>query len=457
MTPNNVNVPPNNIDAEKSVLGCMLMDNSNDSVLAAVDVLKPKDFYFPAHQDIYASMLSLAAERVPVDLITVQNELQKRNKIDVIGGISYLTELTELVPTTANINTYIKIVEEKSLLRQLINASTKMTTMAYSEEENPRDIIEKSEALIYNIANTGAKNDFKDIKSLLADTYEWIRLRRENRGTPPGLDTGFSKLDYMTGGFQKGEMIVLAARPSEGKTALAMNIALNCAKKKAYVAVFSLEMSAESITQRLVSSEARANMQSFKKGDFKETELDKIVKAASLLHQTNLFIDDSNVITPMNMLTKARKFKSEHGRLDLIVIDYLQYVKPPRETKEGNRAQEVGEISKAIKSLAREMSCPVLCLSQMNREVVKKDRKPNLSDLRESGSIEQDADIVMFLYRPNRQKYEENVESGSIPEGEAEDCELIIAKHRNGPTGSVPLKFSREYVTFYSSDEIHEE
>ena len=457
MTPTNVHIPPNNIEAEKSVLGCMLMDNTGDSVMAAIDTLKPKDFYFPAHQDIYAAMLSLTADRVPVDLITVQNELQKRNKFDAIGGISYLTELTELVPTTANINIYINIVEEKSLLRQLINASTKMTTMAYGEDENARDIIEKSEALIYNIANTGAKNDFKDMKSLLLETYEWIDQRIKNKGTPPGLDTGFSKLDYMTGGLQKGEMIILAARPSEGKTALAMNIALNCAKRNnAYVAVFSLEMSAESITQRLVASEAKADMQTFKKGDFDQEELNKIVNAASRMHNTNIFIDDSNMITPINMLTKARKLKSEQGRLDLIVIDYLQYIKPPREIRDNNRAQEVAEISKAVKSLAREMNCPVLCLCQMNREIEKRKGKPNLSDLRESGSIEQDADIVMFLYREHKQDFQDKLYRGEIPKGESEDCELIIAKHRNGPTGSIPLKFSREFVTFYSVDETHE-
>ncbi|MBQ7256388.1 MAG: replicative DNA helicase [Abditibacteriota bacterium] len=458
MTPTNVHVPPNNIDAEKSVLGCMLMDNSNDSVLAAIDILKPKDFYFPAHQEIYSAMLSLSADRIPVDLITLQNELQKRNKLDVVGGISYLTELTELVPTTSNISIYINIVEEKSLLRQLINASTKMTTMAYGEDENARNIIEKSEALIYNIANTGAKNDFKDMKSLILETYDWIDQRIKNKGTPPGLDTGFTKLDYMTGGLQKGELIILAARPSEGKTALAMNIALNCAKKSnAYVAVFSLEMSAESLTQRLVASEARADMSTFKKGDFDQTELDKIVNAASRIHYTNIFIDDSNTITPINMLTKARKLKNEQGKIDLIVIDYLQYIKPPREVRDNNRVQEVAEISKAVKSLAREMNCPVLCLSQMSRDIEKRKGKPTLSDLRESGAIEQDADIVMFLYRPNKQTYQEKLDSGEINNEQGEDCELIIAKHRNGPTGSIPLKFSREFVTFYSVDETHEE
>ena len=464
---NNVNVPPNNIDAEKSVLGAMLIDSGGDAIQNAIDTLQVLDFYYPAHREIFSAMIALYSARVPIDLITVQEELSNRNKLDEIGGISYLTGLTEIVPTTLNNKVYINIVEEKSLLRQLINAGTLISTMAYSEDDKVRDIIEKSEGIIYNISNAGAKSDFKDIKTLLISTYDWIDERVMNKGTPPGLDTGFNQLDYITGGLQKGELIILAARPSMGKTALAMNIAVNCAKKGATVGVFSLEMSAEELTRRLVSSEGKADMSTFKKGEFKQRELDKIVKAAETIHQTNLFIDDTNVITPINMLTKARKLKAENnGKLDLIVIDYLQIVTPPRDYKNDNREVKVAMISQGIKTLAREMNCPVLCLAQMNRDVEKrsdKNKRPTLSDLRESGSIEQDADIVMFLNRPNKETYEESIASGEIVDGEVqdlgngEDCELVIAKHRNGPTGTVKLKFLNKFVTFVSVDNVHED
>lgn len=452
-------VPPNNIEAERSVLGSMLL--SEDAFQKAIDVLKPLDFYRPAHKDIFASMVRIYTERKPLDLIILSETLQKENKLESVGGIEYITELVEIVPTAINIDIYIKIVEEKSLLRQLINAATKISSMAFNEDESAQDIIEQSERLIFNISNSGSKSDFKDIKSLLMDTYEWISERTRNKDKAPGLITNFKDLDMLTGGLQKGELVILAARPSMGKTALAMNIALNSAlNSKATVAVFSLEMGAESLTQRMVASHGRSDMQTFKKGKFQQNELEKIIKAASEIHNTNIFIDDSTIITPINMLTKCRKLKAEKGKLDLIVIDYLQMVKAPKDVKD-NRVLEVSMISLGLKSLAREMDCPVICLSQLTRDVEKRpDHRPMLSDLRESGSIEADADIVMMLYRPKYYEKKELVDTGEVVEGEVTDAEdeiaeLIIAKHRNGPTGTINLKFVSQYVSFYGIDNEH--
>lgn len=455
------NIPPNDLDSEKSVLGSMLL--SEEAIEIAINKLKAEDFYRPVHKTIFSAMINLYTERKPIDLITLSAKLKDEKKIDEVGGIEYLTSLTEIVPTAVNIESYAEIVEEKSLLRQLINASTKISSMAFNQEDEAQDIIEKSERLIFNISDRGAKSGFKDIKSLLMETYNWIAERAKYKGNPPGLKTGFRDLDLLTGGLQKGELIILAARPSMGKTALAMNIALNSALlSNTTVAVFSLEMGAESLTQRMVASNAKADMQTFKKGKFDQNQLQKIVESASSIHNTKIYIDDSTDISPINMLTKARKLKSENGSLDLIVIDYLQMVKSPKDFRD-NRVMEVSLISRGLKNLAREMNCPVICLSQLTRDVEKRpDHRPMLSDLRESGSIEADADIVMMLYRPKYYEKKEIIDVSEPVEGEVvenqnedEECELIIAKHRNGPTGTIKLKFVSSYVSFFGIDNEH--
>ncbi|MBQ0105745.1 MAG: replicative DNA helicase [Armatimonadetes bacterium] len=451
-------VPPNNIDAEKSLLGSVL--SNEDAASNTLSRLKASDFYRPIHKDIYSAMYSVYLERKPIDLITVANELKKQNKLDNVGGSDYLTSLIETVPTAYNYEEYANIIEEKSLLRQLINASAKISSLAYGDDEEAQKIVEKSEKLIFDISDQGSKTDFKHIKSLLINTYDWIN--KIQNGNSAGLPTGFSDIDRITNGLQKGELIILAARPSMGKTALAMNIAVRCAKQNATVAIFSLEMSAESLTQRIVTSESKANMQSIKKGKFNQDELNKITEAANLIYNTDLYIDESTDISPINMLTKARKLKSEKGSLDLIAIDYLQMVRSPKEVRD-NRVLEVSMISRGLKNLAREMNCPVICLSQLTRAVENRpDHRPMLADLRESGSIEADADIVMMLYRPKYYEKKEIIDTetaeGEITdEPEDEICELIIAKHRNGPTGTINLKFVSNQVSFYSLDENHTE
>ena len=452
------NIPPNNIDAEKSVLGCMLLVENDDAVSNAIDSLKPEDFYVPAHKAIFGAVRNLWTSRVPVDIISLTEELKKTDKLEKIGGVPYLSSLVEIVPSASNNKYYIDIVKEKSLLRQLINASTTISSMAFNEDDNAQNIIDKSESLIYNISNSNSSENFKPVQPLLMGMYDWIDERTKHKGTPPGLNTGFRDLDNITGGLQKGELIILAARPSMGKTALAMNIALNSAlRSKATVAVFSLEMGAESLTKRMVASEAKADMQTFKKGNFEQTELDKIVKACANIHNTSMFIDDTTIITPINMLSKCRKLKSEQGKLDLIVVDYLQMVSSPQDYKD-NRVLEISMISRGLKTLAREMDCPVISLAQLSRAVENRpDKRPMLSDLRESGAIEADADIVLMLYRPKYYEKKEliaNTPEDEVPAEPQEDdeneiAELIVAKHRNGPTGTINLNFVSKYVSFY--------
>lgn len=452
-------VPPNNIEAEQSTLGAMLLEK--EACERGLELLVAEDFYRPSHQEIFKSLQSLILKGIAVDIISITEELTKQKKLEVVGGADYLVNLLDIVPTAANIDYYIKIVEEKSRLRKLINASTKISSLAYDPESDVEDITETSEKLIFEVAEGKTGENFKDIKSLVMDTWDWINKRFENKGVTAGLSTGFSGLDRLTSGLQPGELVVLAARPAMGKTSLALNIALNAAiKSKSCVAVFSLEMGAELLTQRMVCSQAQANMQHLKNGTFETDELNRIVSASSAIYETNIYIDDSTDISPLTMRAKARRLKAQQGRLDLIVVDYLQLMKSPEKVRD-NRQLEVSMIARGLKNLARELKCPVIALSQLSRAVENRtDKRPMLSDLRESGAIEADADIVLMLYRGKyyeKQEQFKKEDDVAIEENDYEEAELIIAKHRNGATGTINLGFKSRYVTFFDIEKRYDE
>ena len=444
-------VPPQNIEAEQSVIGAMLIDKN--AVGLVTEKLMPEDFYRQAHQVIFSAILTLHSKNEPVDMITLINELKKMNKLDDVGGVSYVTLLANIVPTAANAKYHAQIVEEKSVLRQLVEGGTAIAAMGYDGSEDVRDIIDQAEKTILQISNRKGGTDFAAIADVLTDTINHIQEVLESKQSITGVATGFKDLDYLTAGLHPSDFIILAARPSMGKTALALNIAQNVAirgsregEPKKRVAFFSLEMSREQLVQRMLCSEADVDAQRLRAGgndkDKDNADLwNRLWVASDRLAGSEIFIDDSPGLSIMEMRSKSRRLQAEGG-LDLIVIDYLQLMQGAvgRNSAE-NRQQEVSEISRGLKALARELNVPVLALSQLSRSVeARQDKKPLLSDLRESGSLEQDADIVMFLFRQDYYK--------SPEESPNHTAELIVAKHRNGPTGRVNLFFKNECTKF---------
>ncbi|HBX75151.1 MAG TPA: replicative DNA helicase [Acidaminococcaceae bacterium] len=453
-------VPPQNIEAEQSVIGAMLIDKNAVSVVT--EKLMPEDFYRQAHQVIYSAMLTLHSRNEPIDMVTLIDELKKMNKLDDVGGVSYVTLLANAVPTAANAKYHAQIVEEKSLLRQLVEGGTAIAAMGYDGSEDVRDIMDQAEKTILRISNRKGGTDFAPISEVLTDTINHIQTVLESKQSITGVATGFVDLDKLTAGLHPSDFIILAARPSMGKTALALNIAQNVAirgsregEPKKRVAFFSLEMSREQLVQRMLCSEADVNAQRLRAGgndrDTDNADLwNKLWVASDLLAGAEIFIDDTPGITIMEMRSKARRLQADGG-LDLIVIDYLQLMQGSvgRNTSD-NRQQEVSEISRGLKALARELNVPVLALSQLSRSVeARQVKKPMLSDLRESGSLEQDADIVMFLYRDDYYK--------GADEAPTHVTELIVAKHRNGPVGRVNLFFRNECTKFLSLSKREED
>ena len=446
-------VPPQNIEAEQSVIGAMLIDKN--AVGLVTEKLMPEDFYRQAHQVIFSAILTLHSKNEPVDMITLINELKKMNKLDDVGGVAYVTLLANAVPTAANAKFHAQIVEEKSVLRQLVEGGTAIAAMGYEGSEDVRDIMDQAEKTILQISNRKGGTDFAVISDVLTDTINHIQAALESKQPITGVATGFIDLDYLTAGLHPSDFIILAARPSMGKTALALNIAQNVAirgarkgEKKKRVAFFSLEMSREQLVQRMLCSEADVDAQRLRAGG-NEKDRDnadiwnKLWVAADLLSNAQIFIDDTPGLSIMEMRSKSRRLQAEGG-LDLIVIDYLQLMQGTvGRNSSDNRQQEVSEISRGLKALARELNVPVLALSQLSRSVeARQIKKPMLSDLRESGSLEQDADIVMFLYRDDYYKGAE--------ESPTHITELIVAKHRNGPVGRVNLFFKNECTKFIS-------
>lgn len=433
-------IPPHSIEGEQSVLGSMMLDRN--AIVTATEILKPSDFYKEAHSEIYESILDIYNRDEPVDLITLSEELKKRNTLDAIGGILYLADLSEAISTTANIRFYCEIVEEKSILRKLINASNEIIAKGYEADEDINVIIDIAEKKIFDITQKRSHEGLDPIKEVLLDSFSRIEQMALNKSDLTGLTTGFIDLDQKTSGLQKSDLVLIAARPSMGKTAFSVNVAVNAALKgDASVAVFSLEMSKEQLVQRMLSSESHVELQKIINGRLNEDDWPKLLSAMGPLSQAKIFIDDTPGITLMEMKAKCRKLKIEKG-LDLVMIDYLQLMSG--EGRNENRQQEISAISRGLKGLAKEMDCPVIALSQLSRAPeIRSDHRPILSDLRESGAIEQDADIVMFLYRDDY--YDPESEKKNIGE-------VIIAKHRNGPTGTVELVFMGEFTKFLNME-----
>ena len=445
-------VPPQNIEAEQSVIGAMLIDKN--AVGIVTEKLMPEDFYRQAHQLIFSAMLTLHSKNEPIDMITVVDELKKMGKLDDVGGISYITLLANAVPTAANAKYHAQIVEDKALLRQLVEGGTAIASMGYEGTEDVRDIMDQAEKTILRISNRKGGKDFAAIDEVVTETLNRIAVLMESKDAVTGVATGFQDLDKLTGGLHPSDFIILAARPSMGKTALALNMAQNVAIRGARkgeapkrVAFFSLEMSREQLVQRMLCAEADVNAQWLRGGGEREKERDnsdiwnRLWVASDRLANSQIFIDDTPGISIMEMRSKARRLQAEGG-LDLVVIDYLQLMQGTAgRNNSDNRQQEVSEISRGLKALARELNVPVLALSQLSRSVeARQVKKPMLSDLRESGSLEQDADIVMFLYREDYYK--------GADEAPTNITELIVAKHRNGPTGRVNLFFKSECTRF---------
>lgn len=433
-------IPPHSVEGEQSVLGSMILDKN--AIVTATEILRPNDFYKEAHREIYESILDIHNRDEPVDLITLSEELKKRNTLDAIGGILYLADLSEAVSTTANIRFYCEIVEEKSILRRLITASNEIIAKGYEADEDINIIIDAAEKKIFDITQKRNREGLDPIKEVLLESFSRIEQMSQNKSNITGLTTGFLDLDQKTSGLQKSDLVLVAARPSMGKTAFSVNLAVNSALKgDASVAIFSLEMSKEQLVQRMLSSESHVELQKIINGRLNEDDWPKLLRAMGPLSQAKVFIDDTPGITLMEMKAKCRKLKIEKG-LDLIMIDYLQLMSG--EGRNENRQQEISAISRGLKGLAKEMDCPVVALSQLSRAPeIRSDHRPILSDLRESGAIEQDADIVMFLYRDDYY----------YPDSEKKNIgEVIIAKHRNGPTGTVELVFMGEYTKFLNME-----
>ena len=438
-------IPPHNIDAEESVLGAMILDRS--AISEATETLRANDFYRTYNGEIYSAIVALFTENEPVDIITLSEELKRRDLLDKVGGVSYLANLSSGVATTANIKYYCKIVEEKSLLRKLIKSSDEIIGKAYEDSDDVNVLMEKAEKNIFDITQGVEREGFYPIDEVLLDSFAKIEQMAANKGNLTGLTTGFIDLDNTLSGMQASDLILLAARPSMGKTALGINIAVNSAlNADANVAVFSLEMSKEQLVQRMISSVAHVNLGKIISGDLEEDEWLKIINAMGPLSKSKIVIDDTPAISLMEMSAKCRRQKMKEG-LDLIVIDYLQLMQ--MEGHNENRQQEISAISRGLKGLAKEMSCPVIALSQLSRAPeLRADHRPILSDLRESGAIEQDADVVMFLYRDDY--YNKDSEKMNIGE-------VILAKHRNGPTGTVELVWKGEFTKFLNKENIHTE
>lgn len=431
-------VPPQNIEAEQAVLGAMLIEK--EAISKVAEFVKGADFYREAHRIIFDVMLELFNKNEAVDLVTVIELLRKNDRLEKVGGIAYVTSLANSVPTAANVTYHGKIVEEKALLRQLINSATEIAGMGYEDSEEVADILDKAEKKILEVSERKINGDFTPIKKIVLDTFSKIEQLYDSKGGITGLSTGFKDLDKLTSGLQPSDLILIAARPSMGKTAFTLNIASHVGiREKKAVAFFSLEMSKEQLVQRMICSEAPIDSQRLRVGDLEDRDWTKLIGAADKLASSPIFIDDTPGITVMEMRSKARRLKIEHD-LQLIIIDYLQLMQGSGSKGSDNRQQEISEISRSLKALARELNVPVIALSQLSRSVESRQvKKPMLSDLRESGSLEQDADIVAFLYREDY--YDPDTENKNI-------TDIIIAKHRNGPVDTVQLFFHKHFTKF---------
>lgn len=436
-------VPPQNLEAEQSVLGSLLI---NDSGFGSVlEILKPADFYTKSHQLIYETLIDLFQKNEPQDLITVTNALNNNNQLDEVGGAAYLATLTSIVPVTSNVASYAKIIRQKSILRTLITVNSDIANRCYEEQGDIDLLVDEAEQAIFDIAGSKDAQNFTAINKIVPDAFKKVEELFKRKELITGVPTGYNELDKMTAGLQPSDLIILAARPSMGKTSFAMNIAQHAAIVEGTgVAVFSLEMSKEQLVMRLLSSVGRIDSQRIRTGKLHDDDWPKLSRAVGMLTEAPIFIDDTPAISVLDMRAKVRRLAAQHD-IGLIVVDYLQLMRGRNSTE--NRTQEISEISRSLKALAKEHNVPVIALSQLNRGLESRtDKRPMMSDLRESGAIEQDADIITFIYRDEvYNKAEDNPNKGL--------AEIIIGKQRNGPTGTVQLYFIKEFTIFenYSS------
>ncbi|GAA0502002.1 replicative DNA helicase [Virgibacillus sp. MSP4-1] len=444
----NDRTPPHNIEAEQAVIGAIFLEPQ--AVVTASEILVPEDFYRASHQKIYEMMLQLSDRGEPIDLVTITTLLQDQKLLDDIGGVSYLSDLANSVPTAANIEYYARIVEEKSTLRRLISAATNIVQTSFSEEEEVTNVLNDAEKSILEVSNQKNSGKFKNIKDVLIEVYDNIEQLHHHDAEVTGVATGFKDLDQITSGFQKNDLIIVAARPSVGKTAFALNIAQNVSvQTDENVAIFSLEMGAEQLVMRMLCAEGNIDAQRLRTGNLTAEDWGKLTMAMGSLSNAGIYIDDTPGVKVNEIRSKCRRLKQDGG-LGMILIDYLQLIQGSGTRSGENRQQEVSEISRQLKALARELNVPVIALSQLSRGVEQRqDKRPIMSDIRESGSIEQDADVIGFLYRDDYYNREDSEKENII--------EIIIAKQRNGPVGTVELAFVKEYNKFVNLDQRYGE
>lgn len=439
-------VPPQNLDAEMSLLGAVLID---DEVLADIsEHVTAKDFYDKRHGIVYGGMMRLYEKHKPVDLLTLTDELKRKKELETVGGSAYLTELTNYVPTAAHAEAYAELVAQKAVRRRLIKASSEISEMGFDEDTTTQELLEKAEAELFSVSDQSLKQDIASLESILTESFDRMEELHRNKGSLRGIRTGYRDLDNMTAGLQRSDLIVLAARPAMGKTTLVTNLAYNVATiAKQPVLFFSLEMSKEQLVDRMLADASGVDAWNIRTGNLSDQDFSKLSEAMGEMAEAPIFIDDTPGLSVLEMRTKARRASHEQP-LGLIIVDYLQLMQSASKRSDGNRVQEVSEISRGLKLIARELNVPVIGLSQLSRSVESRSPQvPQLSDLRESGSIEQDADIVMFIYR----------EAYYNPETDRENItDLIIAKHRNGPTGKIELYFHPERLRFMSLDKRRE-
>lgn len=439
-------IPPNDVDAEQAVLGCMFTDK--DAVIAAMEVLKPDDFYREDNKQIYEAMIALYGRAEPIDIITVKAELVTSGKFEQVGGLEYLAALPEKVPTTTNVDKYIKIVEEKSILRNIIKTGNDIIAAGYEQNEDVEDIMNVAEKKIFDLMQDKNSSGYSAIKDVLVQTFSELERLYNQKGYVTGVETGFTDLDYKTSGFHKSDLIIVAARPAMGKSAFVLNIATHAAvSNNVPVVIFNLEMSKEQLVNRILCSEAMVDSNKIRTGKIDDNEWIKLANASGRLAEAPIYIDDTPGISITEIRAKCRKLKLEKG-IGLVIIDYLQLVTGSGK-KNSSREQEISEISRSLKILAKELDVPVVALSQLSRSAEKRDdKRPMLSDLRESGAIEQDADIVMFLYRDDY--YNEDSDKKNI-------AEVILAKHRGGSTGTVELAWFGNFTKFANLEKYRNE
>ena len=431
---------PHNLEAEKCVLGAILINN--EAFNQAAEVIDSHDFFRDAHRRIFEKMIGLSERNQPLDLVTLKDELSRSDDLDEVGGPAYIAGLTDGVPRSANVEFYARIVKEKSTLRQLIQSATDVLARAYDAEEDADDLLDHAEKSIFEIADQSKREGFVPLSALVGKGYETLEMLQQHRGLVTGVPSGFADLDELTSGFQKADLVIVAARPSMGKTSLVLNMALHGGIEAGRtVGIFSLEMSKEQLFMRMLTSEARVDAHRFRGGFLGEQDYARLVDAFGRLHDAKVFIDDSPGIGILEMRAKSRRLKLEHG-LDLLVVDYLQLMQG--RGRFDNRQQELASISRSMKILAKELNVPILALSQLSRAPeARGDHRPQLSDLRESGALEQDADVVLFIFREDM--YAVDGERNPETEGTAE---IIVGKQRNGPTGTVRLAFLKQYTRF---------